>query len=111
MLLLLARVQAVESQPIDYRKAERAEVVLRVKLISPGEGSKYLWPEVEVLKVLKNRSGLSFRKRLRIAHYSWEPGVPDGMCTIYLERYGRRRGGLWKLLNGSGRDGISHVSK
>jgi hypothetical protein len=96
--------------PIDSDRAKKAEVVLRVRLISQGEGSKYLWDRVEVVKVLKNKARYAFGKHLAVAHYSWKPGIPDGTCTIYLERYNTRRKDLWKLLSGSADEGVSHGS-
>ncbi len=108
-LLLSVKCEAVDSTPVDPKKVQKAEVVLRVKLLSSGEGSKYLWDRVEVLQVLKNRSGHALGKNLLVAHYSWKLGVPEGTCTIYLERYDLKRNNLWKLLNGSGEDGISHL--
>lgn len=108
-LLLTVNFQAADSSPVDPNKVRRAEVVLRVKLLSSGEGSKYLWDKVEVLKVVLNKSDHVFGKNLSVAHYSWKPGIPGGTCTIYLERYNSKRNNLWKLLNGSGEDGVSHV--
>ena len=109
-LLSTVKLQALDSSSIDPKKIQKAEVVLRVKLISSGEGSKYLWDKVEVLQVIKNKSGRAFGKTLSVAHYSWKRGIPEGTCTIYLERYNRPRNDLWKLLNGSGDEGISHVT-
>jgi hypothetical protein len=108
-LLLTVNFQAADSSPVDPNKVRRAEVVLRVKLLSSGEGSKYLWDKVEVLQVVKNKSRYVFGKNLSVAHYSGKPGIPGGTCTIYLERYNPKRNNLWKLLNGSGEDGISHL--
>jgi hypothetical protein len=108
-LLLTVNFQAADSSPVDPNKAQKAEVVLRVRFVSSGEGSKYLWDKVEVLKVLKNKSGYTFGKNLLVAHNSWKPGIPEGTCTIYLERYIPRMNDRWKLLNGSGADGISHI--
>src|SRR5258705_6746415 len=108
-LLLTVNSQAADSSPVDPNKVQKAEVVLRVKLLSSGEGSKYLWDKVEVLQVVKNKSGYAFGKNLSVAHYSWKPGIAEGTCTIYLERYSPKRNSLWKLLNGSGEDGVSHV--
>ena len=108
-LLLTFSFQAADSPAVDPHKVQKAEVVLRVKLLSSNGGSKYLWDEVEVLEVVKNKSGNTFRKNLSVAHYSWKPGIPEGTCTIYLERYNPKRNDLWKLLNGSGEDGVSHV--
>src|SRR5215510_15875161 len=100
---------AAESTFIDPGKAKRSEVALRVKLVRVADCDKYCWPEVEILKVLQNKSGFSFEKRLAVAHYSWEPGIPEGESTIYLERFNPDRN-LGKLLNGSGKDGVSHAT-
>ena len=108
-LLFTVNFQAADSSAVDPNKVHKAEVVLRVKLLSSGEGSKYLWDKVEVLQVFRNKSGYAFRKNLSVAHYSWKPGIPEGTCTIYLERYNPKRNDLWKLLNGSAEEGISHV--
>ena len=99
-----------EASFIDPGKAKKAEVVLRVKLVKLGECDKYCWPEVEILKVLQNESGFSFEKRLAVAHYSWEPGIPGGESTIYLEKFNPERNDPWKLLHGSGKDGVSHAT-
>ena len=101
---------AAESTFIDPGKAKRSEVALRVKLVRVADCDKYCWPEVEILKVLQNKSGFSFEKRLAVAHYSWEPGIPEGESTIYLVRYNPKGSALWKLLNGSGKDGVSHAT-
>jgi hypothetical protein len=109
-LLWGAGFRASDSRPVDPNKAKKAEVVLRVRLLAAGEGSKYLWDRVEVLRVLKNKSRHSFGQHLSVAHYSWQPGVPVGTCTIYLERYDPRRNDVWKLVGGSGEEGVSHVT-
>jgi hypothetical protein len=96
---------------IDPGKAKKAEVVLRVKLVRLEGCNKYCWPEVEIPKMLQNKSGFSFKKRLTVAHYSWEPGIPEGESTIYLERYNPKRNDLWKLLNGSGKEGVSDAAQ
>ena len=103
-------IPAAESAFIDPGKAKRAEVALRVKLVRVPDCDKYCWPEVEILKALQNKSGFSFKKRLSVAHYSWEPGIPEGESTIYLQRYNPKGSALWKLLNGSGKDGVSHAT-
>jgi|RhiMetdeSRZDD1v2_1073273.scaffolds.fasta_scaffold1428664_2 hypothetical protein len=101
---------AQEPTFIDPSKARRSEVALRVKLVSVADCNKYCWAEVEILKVLQNKSGFSFKKRLSVAYYSWEPGIPEGESTIYLERYNPKGSVFWKLLNGSGKDGVSHAT-
>jgi hypothetical protein len=110
MSFMATNLSAAQSTFIDPGKAEKAEVVLRVRLIKYEGCDKYCWPEVEILKVLRNESGLSFEKRHKVAHYSWEPGIPEGESTVYLERYNPERNDLWKLLNGSGKDGVSHAT-
>jgi hypothetical protein len=96
---------------LDSKLAGKAEVVLRVKRLSAGEGSQYLWYEVEILKVLKNASVESFDKKLQIAAYSWKPGVPEGESTVYLERYNETDKGLWKLVGSEASTGVSHTKK
>ena len=109
MSFMAPNFPAEESTFIDPSKAKRAEAALRVKLLRVNDCDKYCWPEVEILKVLQNKSGFSFKNRLAVAHYSWEPGIPEGESTIYLVKYNPERS-LWKLLSGSGKDGVSHTS-
>lgn len=106
--LLLTAVAA--EKLMDDKLAVKAEVVLRVKRLGPGEGSKYLWYPVEVLQVLKNQSGEGFTNRLSVAAYSWKSGVPEGESTVYLERFNTNRG-IWKLVGGEASTGVSHVKK
>src|SRR5688572_4841949 len=92
-VLLLA---LADEKFVDDKLAAKAEVVLRVKRLTPGEGSKYVWYRVKVQKVLKNQSSETFTNTLSVAAYSWKDGVPDGDSTIYLERYNKTDKGLWK---------------
>lgn len=94
---------------VDLQKAGQARVVLRVRLISPGEGSKYLWDKVMVIDVIKNDSSYKFGNILNVAHYSWESGIPHGECTIYLVPYNKKDNYLWSLLGGKASSGVSHV--
>lgn len=96
---------------MDDKLAGKAEVVLRVKRLTAGEGSKYLWYRVEVLQVLKNQSSETFTNTLSVAAYSWKDGVPEGESTLYLERYNKTAKGLWKLVGGEASTGVSHVRK
>ena len=96
---------------VDDKLAGKAEVVLRVKRLTPGEGSKYLWYRVEVLEVLKNQSSETFTNTLSVAAYSWKDGVPEGESTLYLERYNNTDKWLWKLVGGEASTGVSHVNK
>lgn len=89
--------------------AKRVKVVLRVKLLERRGGDKYGWDIVQVLSVLKNESNHRFEGRLEIAHYSWKTGVPDGESTVYLEPYGDNPD-QWRLLDGGGEHGVSHVT-
>jgi hypothetical protein len=94
---------------VDEKPAARAEVVLRVKRLSAGTGSKYLWFPVEVIKVFKNTSGEGFEGRLSVAAYSVKDGVPEGESTLYLDRYDETEKGLRKLVGGEATTGASHV--
>ena len=57
----------VQPWPVDPERAKRVPVVLRVQLVHQGEGSKYLWPEVELIAVIKNESSYTFPKRFEVA--------------------------------------------
>ncbi len=96
---------------IDAEKAALVTVVLRVRFIADEGGNKYGWDKVELIGVLKNESGYQFPKEFDLAHYSGEPGIPKGESTVYLERYNDTDPHLWKLLNGTGKDGVSHNLK
>lgn len=96
---------------VDDKLAAKAEVVLRVKRLTGGEGSKYWWYQVEVLQELKNLSGETFSNMISIAAYSGKDGVPEGESTIYLERYNPTAKELWKLVGGEASTGVSHVKK
>jgi len=72
---------------MDERRAANVPVVLRAELLQLGEGSKYHWPTVRVLDVLKNDTADEFGNQLQLAHYGWGAGVPSGRSTIYLVRY------------------------
>lgn len=93
---------------IDPAMAEKAEVVLRVKLLSDQGGSKYWWYDVEVLEVLKNYSAESFTGKLSVAAYGGKPGIPAGVSTVYLERYNPTEKKNWKLVGGEASTGGSH---
>jgi hypothetical protein len=94
---------------IDAGRAARVKVVLRVKLVAALGGNKWAWDKIEVLGVLKNETETSFAGSLNIAHYSWEPGIPEGTSTVYLEPYEVGPPTIhWKLLEGSAKEGVSH---
>ena len=91
---------ALENPLVDAAKAKAVPVVLRVRLIEQGEGSKYLWPKVKVLDVFKNETEREFVGELRVAHYSFGAGLPDGESTIYIVPYGPANPeakDLWRL--------------
>lgn len=93
---------------VDVERAAKVPVVLRVRLLRRQGGDKYGWDTVKVVGVIKNESGFRFPDEIAVAHYSAEPGVPDGESTIYLERYDGTNDNLWKLFEGSGVRGVSH---
>jgi hypothetical protein len=93
----------------DAGRAARVKVVLRVKLVAAEGGDKTAWDKVDVLHVIKNETGTTFAGSLEIAHYSWEPGIPAGTSTVYLEPYEVGPPTMhWKLLGGSAKEGVSH---
>jgi len=107
-LISVAALALPAGQLMDEKLAAKAEVVLRVKRLSSGEGSKYLWYRVQVLDVLKNQSRETFTNTLSVAAYSWKHGVPEGESTLYLERYNPTNTTLWKLVGGDASTGVSH---
>ena len=84
----------------DSEKAEQAKVVLRIRLIEAGEGSKYLWPKVEIIDVIKNETDAEFKGDIRVGHYSFGAGLPPGVSTIYLTSYNPSSSeeNLWRLI-------------
>ena len=78
----------------------RADVVLHVKRLSFDGADKYVWYTVTILKIIKNTSDESFGPTVKIAAYSWVPGVSEGESVVYLERYNKTAKGLWMLLDG-----------
>ena len=96
---------------IDENKFPTSLLVLRVKLISQDKScDKYAWSKVQILKTYKNDTGVQFGKNLTIAFYCRDAGIPKGESTVYLEKYNPTRNDLWKLLNGTRKDGVSHNS-
>jgi hypothetical protein len=71
-------------------------------------GQKYVFDEISVVAVLKNQSQRMFSGSLEVGHYGWEPGVPAGESTLYLEPYVPGDESRWKLLGGSAKEGVSH---
>lgn len=97
------------SKFIDTKRASKVPVVLRVKLIAAEGGNKYSWDKVAILAVLKNESKQQFADTVEIGHYSWEPGIPQGESTIYVEPYSDSPDHLWKLLGSTAKEGVSHA--
>ncbi|HEX2747237.1 MAG TPA: hypothetical protein VHM91_04490, partial [Verrucomicrobiales bacterium] len=91
--------------------AAKVPVVLRVQFISESGSDKYGWSKVRLVAQLKNESKHTFAREFEVAHLSTEPGVPEGVSTVYLERYNAESEERWKLLEGSGRSGVSHHTK
>jgi hypothetical protein len=113
LVLLISGFSAANGQAlVDKVKFNKAVIVLRVRLLSNGKAiDKYAWSVVRILKVYKNDSGVRLGKTIPISFYGGELGIPEGTCTVYLERYNPKRKDFWKLLNGSGREGTSHLSR
>ena len=95
---------------VDEQRAAKVPVVLRVHLLQHEGGDKWGWDKVKLVGVIKNTSSYHFPGEFQLAHYSAEPGVPDGDSTVYLEQYNPANHDVWKLLDGSGTAGVSHPS-
>jgi hypothetical protein len=96
---------------MDPARADKAPVVLRVRSLGPGVADKYAWVRVQVVSVLKNTTESQFAGEMQIAYYSGQPGIPEGECTVYLEAYSDAADHPWKLLGGSGVQGVSHAAQ
>ncbi len=68
-----------------------------------------LYKQVKVLKVFKNETKYTPTDTIRVSYYSWEKGVPKGISTIYIEKYGSDKSNLWKLIGGKAQTGVSHA--
>jgi len=85
-----------------------AEVIMRADCVHNIGGNKYSWQVVKVIEIYKNDIEYDFPEEFRVAHLSWEKGLPLGISTIYLERYNADRNDLWKLVDGKCETGMSH---
>lgn len=92
----------------DTDLAADAAVVLRVRLVENQGGSKYHWQVVENLEILKNEGFHEMGNRVLVAHYGWEPGIPAGVSTIYLNPYSEQTHDMWRLVDGSAKSAVSH---
>jgi len=87
---------------------EEAVLVLRVERLSvDSSADKYAWYNVRILKALKNGTDAQVPATLRVAAFSWKPGVPNGVSTIYLERYHPDSPLLWRLVGGEAATGVA----
>jgi hypothetical protein len=112
LLCFISVASAAPDRPIDVELAKHALVVMRAKKISESpETDKYRWYEVEVVEVFENRAEWIFPNTIKVATLSSKPGIPDGVSTLYIERYGDSDKNLWKLVGGSATAGVSHTSK
>jgi hypothetical protein len=103
-------VTVIKNDPnIDIERASRVPVVIRARFLKLGGGQKYVFDEISVVAVLKNESRRTLSGSLEVGHYGWEPGVPPGESTVYLEPYVAGDESRWKLLGGSAKEGVSHA--
>ena len=97
----------------DRDLAENATLVIRARLVQSHGGSKCHWNTVEVRRTFKNETEEKIPDTIEVAHYGWNPGIPDGESTLYLVRYNDQNPeSVWKLvepmLNTGARHGVSH---
>ena len=84
---------------IDAIQQEEALLVMRATVKEPGSGSKYIWTEVEPIKILKSPKGFSFPKPFKVAGLSFSHDLPIGEMTLYLVPYNLKGPPKhWKLL-------------
>lgn len=107
--MALLFVASVFAQEIDNSLAKKAAVVLRIECNKAVDlCDKYCVQQVKIIKVLKNETNYSVPDIIRVAYYSWEKGIPMGISTIYVEKYGPAGSNLWKLIGGKAKTGVSH---
>ena len=104
---------------MDAKLAQNAIVVVRVKLIVADTGSQYS-PfrvySVHTIRILKNEAHKVFQDLL-VRAFRDKPGVPEGECTIYLQKYDFSKKeftkdndlGPWFLVGGDATEGVSNV--
>jgi hypothetical protein len=68
-------------------------------------------PAIQSLSKNLDESDFQFPAKFRIAYYHHGRCVPESESTAYLARFNDSDGSLWKLLEGSGRTGVSHRGK
>jgi hypothetical protein len=77
-----------------------AAVAVRAQLLErEADCDKYCWSRVKVLASLtRNDAHHAMGGEIRVASYSWGPGVPTGVSTIYVVPYNRYAPDrLWRL--------------
>ena len=77
-----------------------AAIAVRAQLLArEGSCDKYCWSRVKVLRsVAADDAHHHISREIRVASYSWGPGVPPGISTIYLFPYNQYApSGLWRL--------------
>lgn len=94
------------------------EAVISVKVIKMGEGTggKFLWNKVIIIQEYKNESTVELSREIEIAHYSFEEGLPNEECIVYLtyfplgrERLNKNPNRRWILLKGDGAYGVDKI--
>lgn len=93
---------------LDSVKYLKSKAVIKGKLIKFGSGNKYLYPKIQILDVLMNKTDFNFKDTITVAHYNWKSGVPQNKeCIIYLtpwplesEELNEKRN--WMLIEGDG---------
>jgi hypothetical protein len=77
-----------------------AAIAVRAQLLARESSSdKYCWSRVKVLRsVAADDAHHHISREIRVASYTWGPGVPAGISTIYLLPYNQYApSGLWRL--------------
>ena len=104
--LALVAAAAATNDVVTAKLAEKAELVIRGKRLTAGEGVKYVSYQVQVIQVLKNTSDAQVDHELHVTAY-YGQGPPEGESAFYLQRYAKN----WKLVGFRASEGISHNKK
>ena len=86
--------------PLDEAKAQRADAIVRVKLLqAPDAVGTLAYSLVETVSVIRNNTSHSIAEKFTVGYRDLQHGVPAGVSIIYLKSTRRDGGGNeWRLL-------------
>jgi hypothetical protein len=119
LFCVVIQLAKAEDSLMDANLAQNAVAVVRVKLGYAFDGvpnSPFRLYDIHNIRTLKNDSHEVFCDLL-VRAFKDKPGVPEGECTIYLQRYDPiakklsddKDHGNWILVGGDATQGVSNV--